>query len=222
MKKALCLLIIMLAGYLAQGRQITIAVIDTGYDSTWNKYKTYMPKKICGYYNGGETDWQHHGTAMVGTMAAYLNYNMVHYCLYIIKTYYDDDDVIAALKTAASLNPDVLNLSYSGRIYMKDECAIIKLMLKKNTIVVAAAGNDNVNTDAFPTYPSHCAENVIKVYNTNKNSNTFTIPSPYKIKENVHVITSLPGNRMGYSGGTSQAAALVSAKMATILYRMGP
>lgn len=212
---------------------VRIAVVDTGYDqkSTWPSNASYVPKKICGTYDtitwGSAKDNHGHGTSMVGIIAHELNASRVNYCVYIVKALMgSSEDYVKALEYISKLDVDVVNISAAGQTLIPGECSLIKNILDKGAFVVAAAGNDGVNTDYMRVYPAFCDYRVYKLYNVDKTgkfaptSNTYG-RQPYRAvtEVGVDVVTTGLNNRMIKISGTSPAAAKFSAKIAKEIFR---
>lgn len=128
---------------------------------------------------------------------------------------------VKALEKAYKEKPDIINISAG---FPKDSSALKKIINKiqaSGIIVVAAAGNKKSSEPFYPAY----YDKVIAV--GAKNSLGIRLPnSNYGSWVDVYergsmVKSSLPGNKYGYKTGTSQAAALVTAKIANCLSHKG-
>ena len=111
---------------------------------------------------------------------------------------------------AANNNADVINLSWGGSYSSITAENVINYALAKNCIIVAAAGNDNVNT---PFYPADF-DGVIAVAATNS-SNQKASFSNYGSWVDIsapgeNIYSTTVGNSYGYKSGTSMASPLVA------------
>lgn len=114
---------------------------------------------------------------------------------------------------------DIINCSWGGvgnpSVFEQD---IIDFGIENGTLVVAAAGNDNINNDLTGNshYPSSY-NGVLNVGSTSKTSDAKSSFSTYGRTVNVFapgssiLSTTWPGNSYGLSSGTSMASPLVSA-----------
>lgn len=81
-----------------------------------------------------------------------------NYCIAMIKyggakKVYTLEELLTALDYVAENDFDILNLSLGGYSFDPREAMVVKKILDKGTVVVAAAGNDNVNLKISPFYP---------------------------------------------------------------------
>lgn len=132
-------------------------------------------------------------------------------------------DFLAALDYAATLDPDVVNLSlgsYGGYNYYHSR---IKAMTDKGTVVVGAAGNSSVSTVHYPS----ADENVVSVgafdnlFSQSANNRNYSLAS-YSSFGDVNVDICAPGkmystkvgNTYGVYNGTSFASPVVASAVA--------
>ena len=126
-------------------------------------------------------------------------------------------NLIKSIKFAADNNADIINLSLG----LPNKSGILKeaidYAVKKNITVVAAAGNYNTDKEYYPAaYP-----NVISVGALDKNGDKLFLSDYGKwvdysvVAQDVY--STLPGNKYGYKTGTSQAAAILTAKIASLI-----
>ena len=128
---------------------------------------------------------------------------------------------------AAINGADIINASwgaFSGGQKLKMEVQILDLATDMGALVVAAAGNENINNDLLPSYPS-AYHRVLSVGATERNSRRRAEFSQYGRTVNVFapgvdIITTSPGNQYSFSTfGTSFSTPLVSGVAALIKTR---
>lgn len=81
-----------------------------------------------------------------------------------------DEDGLAALRYAIQENAAVINVSFAGEGYDRDYHEALKAALKRDIVVVVAAGNDGENIDRSAIYPPKFKDlpNMIVVAATDK------------------------------------------------------
>lgn len=180
-----------------------IVVIDTGFNQ--RVYSTLPSNAICkngllDVTNTFSHDVTGHGTNVIGLIGQGINFNK--YCIISIKYYNIETDVkkineqaIKAVELAESFNPVLVNISSSGKDYLEKEKKAILRLLKKNTHVVVAAGNNGLNLSDFClAYPA--------CYNINK-SNYHVIGFLDKLGK-IHQKSNRHGPVTGYEYGVNQ------------------
>lgn len=153
------------------GRQITVAVVDTGIDITHNDLKHSIHPLSKSFVVGDDdiTDRNGHGTSMAGIIGAtgeHVVYGVAPQVQLLIakgtkqRLGIKPNEFAAAIDHAASVpDVDVVSISYA----LKDNPdikAAVNRCLTAGKIVVAAIGNDGTNEAQFPA-----------CYNTNKINN---------------------------------------------------
>ena len=113
---------------------------------------------------------------------------------------------------AAMNGADIINASYSSRMYSQTAELVYQMVHDKGVLVVAAAGNDRQNIDIAPTYPASFATTLsvggtarlrdLNRYNYGRNVNVFAAGEG--------VLSTAIGGLYSRSGGTSMAAPLVA------------
>lgn len=174
--------------------------------------------------NTDVTDNIGHGTHVTGLIAK--NAEDADYCVIILKYYNPNDPdgnttyTVNALKKALELKADLVNYSGGGEMINPAECRAVKELLDAGTVVVAAAGNNNADLSVRPFYPAMCDPRVVKVVNMTKEG-WRSMMSNYVTGDEISVETevgfmlesTLPGDKVGFMSGTSQAAAVMTGKL---------
>lgn len=151
---------------------VKIAVLDTGLKL--NKFSSVsLCKGLSKDFTGkGIHDTDGHGTNVAGLISSN---SKIKHCLIIIKVFGGVDnleDSIKGLKYAATLSPDIINISYGGLMYSAREYALIMKFLKDGVHVVAAAGNLGTNLNKKCKYYPACYDKRVHVVgNIGSNSN---------------------------------------------------
>lgn len=138
-----------------------------------------------------------------------------------------DSDNVAntakAIEYATKMKANVINYSGGGTSQDEREMKAIEKAGQNNIIFVAAAGNNNANTDYRKYYPANYSlGNIISVAATdndgelvsfsNYGSDTVDIAAPGK-----SIYSTLPHNSYGFLSGTSQATAFVTGVVASFI-----
>jgi subtilisin family serine protease len=200
--------------------EVTVAVLDTGIDSTHE----FLSGNVVASYdfsNTGSMDNHGHGTHVSGIIKS------VFPKVKLISIKYHNpkfsgkeslDATLAGLRKAVELNVDIINYSGGGPEASSEELAILKDAEKKGILVVCAAGNESSNIDnkdnAF--YPAaYGLSNIIVVSNYNENialgdSSSYGKKSVDIAAPGTRIKSSLPLSRAGFLTGTSQATPFVT------------
>lgn len=244
--KFIFLVISLLVATTAFGKEINIAIIDTGIDPTNDIFqdRLYIGDKKANkdHYGldfslhandlGRPYDEHGHGTHIAGIVAELAPKARLHVLKYYNPNATGEQNLastIQALEYAIKLNVDIINYSSGGPEASAKEKYLFDLANQKGIVIVSAAGNEGANIDTrgsefFPA--SYTNENIITVgahddnYMPLKSSNfgkvSVDIFAPGK-----RILSSLPNNRKGYLTGTSQATAFVSARVSQIMKNLG-
>jgi len=186
--------------------------------------------------NNNVTDLQGHGTHIAGIITKeFKKHNTSHALrssarLMILK-YYDSRsedsqnilNTVNALNYAVKMKAHLINYSGGGASPYLPERLVIEKAAQKNILLVAAAGNNNVNTDSVKYYPANYElDNIISVAAANNDGELVSfsnyghtsvdIAAPGKL-----IFSALPKNSYGLMSGTSQATAFVTGVAASLL-----
>jgi len=153
-----------------------------------------------------------------------------HVSLMILK-YYDSENsgvdnlkhTVAAIRYAVTMGAKIINYSGGGIIRSREEEAVIAWAAAQGVLVVAAAGNEGLNSDFFHFYPANYdLENILSVAAVDREGvllevsnwgpSTVDLAAPGK-----NIYSTLPNGQFGYMTGTSQATAFVSGVAALML-----
>jgi subtilisin family serine protease len=137
----------------------------------------------------------------------------------------NDSDAIEAIQYCVSMGVRIMSCSWGGDSYNQALKDAIDAAGSAGLVLVAAAGNDNDNTDIYPHYPSsYTSSNIISVMSTDYNDNRSSF-SNYGLTDvdlgapGSSVYSCSPGNNYRYLDGTSMAAPHVSGACALMLSR---
>lgn len=186
--------------------------------------------------SGDVSDAHGHGTHIAGIIGAKaLDGSSAigvapHVSLMILK-YYDTDasgadnlrNTINAIRYAVTMGADIINYSGGGVIRSQEEEETLRWASKKGVLVIAAAGNEGMNSDFFHFYPAdYDLPNIISVGAIDRNeellrmsnygASTVDVVAPGK-----NIYSTLPQGQHGYMSGTSQATAFVTGVAALLL-----
>ena len=219
-----------------KGKGITIAVLDTGCDTSHSD----LQKQIVGGRNFTDDDgsnpdifldYNGHGTHVAGTIAARQNNNGVigvapEASLLIVKVLNKNgsgqyDWIIDGIHYAIEQKVDIISMSLGGPNDMPELHQAIKKAIANNILVVCAAGNEGDGDDATDEfgYPG-CYNEVISVgaINLERRSSKFTnshneidLVAPGK-----KIISTYLNGKYATLSGTSMAAPHVSGALALI------
>lgn len=138
----------------------------------------------------------------------------------------DADNVLnstKAIEYANKMQAQIINYSGGGSQQFQKEFQAIEQSNKQNILFIAAAGNNNSNTDEAKYYPANYPlSNIISVAATDHNGqlvsfsnygpNSIDLAAPGKL-----IYSTLPNNSFGFMSGTSQSTAYVTGVAAAYL-----
>ncbi|MBU8771901.1 S8 family peptidase [Cytobacillus oceanisediminis] len=219
-----------------KGKGIKIAVLDTGCDLSHADLKD----RITGGRNFTDDDnsdpnifkdYNGHGTHVAGTIAAHENDAGVigvapEADLLIVKVLNKDGSgqyewIINGIHYAIEQNADIISMSLGGPADVHELHDAIKAAVKKNILVVCAAGNEgdgDDSTDEF-AYPG-CYNEVISVgaVNLERDSSEFTNSHNEidLVAPGEEILSTFLNGKYATLSGTSMAAPHVSGALALI------
>lgn len=176
------------------------------------------------------TDDVGHGTHIAGIIGGRTHGVSPDVSLMILK-YYDPEqsgsqnlaNTIKAIRYAVEKGANIINYSGGGLMKSPEEEAVIKWAGEQGVLVVAAAGNEGVNSDFFHFYPAdYGLPNIVSVTGVDRNgfimntsnygSGTVVLAAPGK-----NIYSTLPNGQYGYMSGTSQATAFATGVAALLM-----
>ena len=121
-------------------------------------------------------------------------------------------DAIRGIEYALAKGAQVLNMSWGGPGRSRALEEAIKEADRQGVLVVAAAGNEGLDTDRNPQYPAgYPVPNMLSIAATDSNDRLAVFSNWGK--QNVHlaapgvsILSTIPGNRLTFFNGTSMAA----------------
>jgi uncharacterized protein (TIGR03437 family) len=187
------------------------------------------------------SDNHSHGTMLSGIIAAETNNNLgiagacgtANVRVMALKAFDTNSGgntltAAAAIDYAVRHGARIINLSWGDTVYSDDLFRSVQRAVIAGCLVVTAAGNSSSNNDAVPVYPASFGSGnnalpaVISVAAINE-ADQLTPQSNYGLQSvslaapGNFIYTTRPGSNYGYVGGTSIAAAFVSATAAMVI-----
>jgi thermitase len=199
---------------------VVIAIIDTGIDYNHPDLKNHYKSGGYDWVNNDNDPWDDHshGTHCAGVAAAIMDNNigvvgMTQCTLWTEKVLNyqgqgDWDDLANGIVHATNNGVNVISMSLGGTDYSNLVESACTYAWNHGVVVVAAAGNNNMNIDSTPFYPASLST-VMAVSATDNNDQKASY-SNYGNKVEVaapgsSVLSTIPGNSYGYMSGTSMA-----------------
>lgn len=205
---------------------VTVAVIDTGVDTSCDIFKSVNILDGWDFYNNDYSTYDqyihdYHGTYVCSTIAKAAPNITIIPIKFMESTSGSIEDAIMGIKFAIEHGADIINCSWNFYDYNQELYDIIRE--NPNVLFVCAAGNYNANLDNIPIYPcSYKLDNILSVLAVDSSGHIYTT-SGYG-KNTVHVAAPgasvkviLPENDETYVDGTSVATAYVTATACLIL-----
>jgi len=213
-----------------------IAIVDTGVD--------YNHEDLSAHYITGGYDWvnddndpiddHYHGTHCAGIAAAvmdnYVGVVGVAQCSIWAEKVLDStghgswDDLAYAIWHATNGGADVISMSLGGYSYSSLVDSACTYAWDHGALLVAAAGNDDLDIDLNPHYPA--SYNTVIAVSATTSTDEKASYSNYGNKIEVvapgsGIFSTLPGNEYSYLSGTSMACPHV-AGLAALLWSYKP
>lgn len=128
-------------------------------------------------------------------------------------------DVVKGIQYAIDHHASIINLSLGS--YEKSTALeeVLKKADQMGILVIAAAGNDSLNTRKYPYYPASI-KSVLSIAATDDQALVADFSNYGKVDlsaPGVSILSTIPYNMYGYMDGTSMAAPVVSGTAALIL-----
>jgi subtilisin family serine protease len=165
-----------------------------------------------------------HGTHLAGLISSTAGYG--DYCIVSIKYYNRNNpsengfNLVQAIRYAIDIGVKFINISGGGQGVSASEFQAIEIALNSGIKVVVAAGNDHVDLDKNCNYFPACYDTrVVAVGNLASASPNIPAPSSNygnrvsRWEVGTNILSNLPGGKMGYMSGTSQATAIATGKL---------
>jgi thermitase len=181
--------------------------------------------------NNDVSDEHGHGTHIAGIIGAEHSGGISPHVSLMILKYFDAEatgaenlrHTIAAIRYAVKMGADIINYSGGGVVRSAEEESVIRWAAAQGVLVVAAAGNEGVNSDFFHFYPAdYDLPNILSVGAIDRNEqlmkvsnygiHTVALAAPGK-----NIYSTLPNGQYGYMSGTSQATAFATGVAALLI-----
>jgi serine protease len=203
----------------SRGAGVTVAVLDTGIDRTHPDLASNIVH-ASSTVGGGAGDFNGHGTAMAGAIAARAG-NGVGIAgvaprakIMSIKVLGPggggDFQIAKGINRAVNRGADVISMSFGGPGSSDVLDRALERAASEGVLLVAASGNDGTTLADFPAAHRDvlsvgAVDEKRRVASFSNHGRTLDVVAP-----GVRVLTTLPGGRYGRVWGTSPAAAVAS------------
>jgi thermitase len=130
---------------------------------------------------------------------------------------------IQAIRYAVRKGANIINYSGGGLLKSSEEESALSWARSQGVLVVAAAGNEGLNSDFFHFYPAdYELDNILSVGATNRDGDilpmsNYGLHTVDLLAPGKNIYSTLPNGQYGYMSGTSQATAFASAAAAMVL-----
>lgn len=206
-------------------KDLIVAVVDTGVDYNHEFLKNRMVKGI-NLLDEEQTamDGHKHGTHVAGII---VNNTPSNVKIMPIKTLDNRGNGTLAMSAlgiqyAADHGAKVINMSFGGRVFNKNESKIIDDAIayatQKGCVCVAAAGNEKDYTDNYSPANNKQAITVAAVNNEDTHCDFSNVGKSVDISApGYRIVSTLPNNKYGALSGTSMATPFACAAAALFL-----
>jgi len=215
--KYIILLFLILCRFSLAETKLKVMVIDTGVDGSNLSLVKHIPKQYQTSFDMNDTDG--HGSHTFGIIAedACSQVELIPCKAFLKGIYTPRDRVFDCFQRALDLNVDVINFSGGGYGYNPDELDYLEKLNKKDIILVAALGNNKLDTTYNPYYPaSYDLPNIVSVgaLDPNKNAACFSNYNDRSVWEpGVNIYSDYLDNTKKSLSGTSMATAKHTARL---------
>jgi thermitase len=211
------------------GQNVVVAVLDTGIDADHPALRGKVIDHVSFTTSGGFDTQRGHGTHVAGLIAAEIENNnrgLAYNARLLDVKVAENDGTTDAAKVARGIfwavdhGARVINVSLViSQPYAFLESAV-KYAWNKGCVIIAAAGNSGLSTQAYPAAYPH----VIAVAATDKTDalarwsnrgDWVDVSAP-----GVDILSTLPDNKYGIRSGSSFSSALVSGEAALLFARV--
>ena len=170
-----------------------------------------------------------HGTHISGIVGSTASASS-HVSLMILKYYGSESgglenlrNTIAAVKYAVKMGATIINYSGGGVMRSAEEEDVLRWAASKGVLVIAAAGNEGLNSDFFHFYPAdYDLPNILSVGAIDRSErilkmSNFGVSTVDVMAPGRNIYSTLPGGLHGYMSGTSQATAFATGVAALLI-----
>lgn len=209
---------------------VSVGIVDTGIDYTHNDLIPYIDDRVGVNYVDPKIlpfDRYGHGTHIAGLIVAQWTSGKRKGCLRLYSLqYYDRISGYAnlwrstmAIEGATSLGLDLVNFSGGGLDPSTSEKSAVEKLVNSGRLLVSAAGNDGREVPYYPA--AYNLEGQVTVASTDRQHQLLPSSNRGKWFEfatvGLRLKSTVPSDRYETMSGTSQATAIVTGLLATIL-----
>ncbi len=199
------------------GREVTVAVIDSGLDQSHELFRGRLAQTLRNLVDDSPEDFVGHGTHIAGIIVQ----KSQHARIAPYKVYGESggriSNVVQAVKQAIEDDVDVINTSFGVKKPSSALEKMLELTHENDVLWVSAAGNHNNSLGFYPASFLDCIA-VAAIKPDGEKLAQSNYGSWIDFASNGYLVrSSLPGNEYGLKSGSSQSTALVSARLADYL-----
>jgi thermitase len=170
-----------------------------------------------------------HGTHIAGIVGA--DHGVAPQVSLMILKYYDESNsgednlrhTIEAIRYAVKMGANIINYSGGGVLRSSQEEKALKFAADHQVLVVAAAGNEGLNSDFFHFYPAdYDLPNILSVAAVDRKGQLLALSNYGRATVDIaapgrNIYSTLPHGAHGFMSGTSQATAFVTGVAALMM-----